>query len=112
MGLLGTKFTMEKKIFSKKLKQQNIKTIIPEKQTTRNYIQNTLKNELGKGIFSKETKAKYLAIINKMIGDGAQGIILACTEIPLFIKQEDLKVPVFNTTLIHSNAAIKFALNK
>lgn len=112
VGLLGTKFTMEEDFFSRKLKQQGIKTIIPKEETTRNYIQETLKNELGKGVFNAATKSKYLSIINTMIANGAQGIILACTEIPLFIKQEDVKVPIFNTTFIHSNAAIKFALQK
>jgi len=112
VGLLGTKYTMEEGFFAKKLEDYTIETLIPEDQSTRDYIQETLKNELGKGIFNKETKSKYLSIINDMIESGAQAIILACTELPLFIKQEDIKVPVFNTTLIHSNAAINFALNK
>ena len=112
VGLLGTKVTMEEDFFTKKLEQNNIEIIIPEDQHTRDYIQNTLKNELGKGVFSSETKSKYLFIISKMIDKGAQGIILACTEIPLFLKQEDIRVPIFNTTQIHSNAAINFAINK
>ncbi len=112
VGLLGTKVTMEQDFFTKKLEQNNIEVIIPGDQYTRDYIQNTLKNELGKGVFSTETKSKYLFIINKMIDEGAQGIILACTEIPLFLTKEDIRVPVFNTTQIHSNAAINFAINK
>ena len=112
VGLLGTKVTMEEDFFTKKLEQNNIEIIIPEDQHTRDYIQNTLKNELGKGVFSSETKSKYLFIISKMIDKGAQGIILACTEIPLFLKQEDIRVPIFNTSQIHSNAAINFAINK
>ena len=65
---------------------------------------------MGKEIFTQETKTGYLSIINKLIDKGAQGIILGCTEIPLIIKQSDCSVPVFDTTLIHSKAAVEFAL--
>ena len=66
---------------------------------------------MGKGIINPETKIKYLQIIDKLIANGAEGIILGCTEIPLIIKEDDVKVPTFNTTLIHSKSAVEFIVN-
>jgi aspartate racemase len=110
VGLLGTQFTMELDFFTDKLKAQNIETIIPELED-REFIHETIFNELGKGLILESTKERYLSIIEKLIENGAEGIILGCTEIPLLVKQEEVKVPVFDTALIHSNAAIAFALS-
>lgn len=110
VGLLGTKFTMEMPFYKDKLSEQNIVSIVPAQQEVRNYIQQTLKEELGRGIIKAETKQAYLSIIDELIKDGAEGIILGCTEIPMLIGQEDIPVPVFDTTKIHSEAAVAFAL--
>jgi aspartate racemase len=110
VGLLGTKFTMELDFFTDKLKAQNIEAIIPELED-REFIHQTIFNELGKGLILESTKERYLSIIEKLIENGAEGIILGCTEIPLLVKQDEVKVPVFDTALIHSNAAIAFALS-
>jgi aspartate racemase len=110
VGLLGTKFTMELDFFKDKLTALGIETIIPEDEE-RDFIHDTIFNELGKGLIIESTKEKYLSIIEKLIANGAEGIILGCTEIPLLVKQEAVKVPVFDTTMIHSNAAIAFALS-
>jgi len=108
-GLLGTKFTMEESFFKDKLSQQQIATLIPH-PNDREFIHHSIFNELGKGIFTKETKEKYLAIITNLVDQGAKGIIFGCTEIPLLIKPEDCSVPVFDTTIIHAKAAAEFAL--
>jgi aspartate racemase len=110
VGLLGTKFTMELDFFKDKLTDLNIQTIIPEADD-REFIHETIFNELGKGLILETTKQRYLSIIEKLIENGAEGIILGCTEIPLLVKQEEVKVPVFDTALIHSNAAVAFALS-
>lgn len=110
VGLLGTKFTMELDFFKDKLSALDIEAIIPEADD-RDFIHDTIFNELGKGLILESTQSRYLAIIEKLINNGAEGIILGCTEIPLLIKQEMVTVPVFDTTLIHSNAAIEFALS-
>jgi aspartate racemase len=110
VGLLGTQFTMELDFFTDKLKAQNIEAIIPELED-RAFIHETIFNELGKGLILESTKERYLSIIEKLIKNGAEGIILGCTEIPLLVKQDEVKVPVFDTALIHSNAAIAFALS-
>lgn len=109
VGLLGTKFTMEMDFFTSRLKQNNIETIIPEEED-RSFIHYTIFEELGRGLVIPESKEKYLSIINKLIEQGAEGIILGCTEIPMLIKQEDVNVPVFDTTFIHSNAVVEFML--
>lgn len=111
VGLLGTKFTMEMSFYKDKLSEQNIVSVVPEQQEVRDYIQQTLKEELGRGIIKAETKQAYLSIIDQLIKDGAEGIILGCTEIPMIINQEDVPVPVFDTTKIHSEAAVAFALS-
>jgi aspartate racemase len=111
VALLGTKFTMERDFFTFKLKEQNIETMIPEEQEDREFIHHTISNELGIGILNDATRLRYIMIIKKLIARGAQGIILGCTEIPLLIKQEDVTVPVFDTTTIHAAKAVEFALS-
>ncbi len=109
VALLGTKITMEKDFFTNKLKNQNIEVLIPD-DGDREFINRTIFEELGKEIFLQPTKTKYLSIIQKLISQGAEGIILGCTEIPLLIKPEDVTVPVFDTTRIHSDAAVNFSI--
>jgi len=109
VGLLGTRFTMEKDFYKKILIENQIEPLIPG-DDERIFIHNSIFDELGKEIFKPETKKKYIDIIDKLIKNGAEGIILGCTEIPLIIKQEDCPVPVFNTTEIHANAIVEFAL--
>jgi len=111
IGLLGTKFTMERNFFKDKLAQQHIETLIPAADD-REFIHLSILNEFSKEIFAKATKEKYLVIINKLIEQGAEGIIFGCTEIPLLLKQDDCLVPVFDTTLIHAKAAVDFALKE
>jgi aspartate racemase len=109
VGLLGTKFTMEMDFFTSKLKEQRIEYIIPD-EADREFIHYTIFEELGRGLILEESKKRYLSIIEGLISRGAGGIILGCTEIPLLIKQEDVNVPVFDTTMIHSKAAVDFML--
>ena len=111
VGLMGTKFTMEMDFYKNKLKEHGIESIVPEPLATRDAIQQTVKEELGRGIIKEETKQQYITYINEMIGKGAEGIILGCTELPMILSQQDIKVPVFDTTKIHSKAAVEFALS-
>ncbi len=109
VALLGTKYTMQLDFYKDKLAGQGITTIIPG-QDDIEYINTAIYTEMGKGIFLPATKEKFLDIINGLINQGAEGVISGCTEIPLLIKQEDCSVPVFDTTKIHSTAAVDFAL--
>ncbi|TSD66642.1 aspartate/glutamate racemase family protein [Inquilinus sp. KBS0705] len=110
VGLLGTRFTMERDFFINKLNAAGIQAITPDKND-RDFIHQTLVEELGKGIIKPETKQRYLQIIDVLKQQGAEGIILGCTEIPLLIKPDDTDIVQFDTTRIHSDAAITFALS-
>jgi len=111
VGLLGTKFTMEHDFFTDKLKEKGIEAIIPEIQDDKDFIHTTIFEELGRGLVTAATKKRYLEIANELIEKGAEGIILGCTEIPLVILPGDLSVPIFDTAMIHSNAAVEFQLS-
>lgn len=111
VGLLGTRFTMELDFFKDKLADKGIETIIPESENDKDFIHYTIFEELGRGIVTDETRKRYLEIANGLIKNGAEGIILGCTEIPLVIKAKDLVVPIFDTTLIHAKAAVDFQLS-
>ncbi|MEO5564159.1 MAG: aspartate/glutamate racemase family protein [Chitinophagaceae bacterium] len=107
--LLGTRYTMEADFYKQRLKQYGIELILPGKDDI-DFVNSSIYNEMGKGIFLPETKKTYLEIINKYSEAGAAGVILGCTEIPMLIKQEDCPLPVFDTTLLHASAAVDFAL--
>ncbi|CAH0179045.1 Aspartate racemase [Pedobacter sp. Bi27] len=111
IGLLGTVFTMEKDFYIKKLEDHGLRVLVPSKKETRDYIQFTLKEELGRGVILEETRTQYIQIINDLIKEGAEGIILGCTEIPMLISQDDFEIPVFDTTKIHCQAIVDYMLS-
>jgi len=111
IGLLGTRFTMENSFFKDRLLQFGIDSIVPD-QLDRDYIHATVFNELTRGFFKAETKSKYLDIINKLKKDGAEGVVFGCTEFSILINPADCSVPIFDTTAIHSRAAVNFALSE
>ena len=111
IGLLGTRFTMENSFFKDRLLQFGIDSIVPD-QLDRDYIHATVFNELTRGFFKAETKSKYLDIINKLKKDGAEGVVFGCTEFSILINPVDCSVPIFDTTAIHSRAAVNFALSE
>lgn len=110
VALLGTKYTMQYDFYKNKLASHGIRALIPGADGVE-IINNSIYEELGKGILLPATREKYLIIIDELIQQGAEGVILGCTEIPLLIKQEDSPVPVFDTTLLHATAAVDFALS-
>ena len=108
VALLGTKYTMEKDFFRDILNKHAIETIIPDVEE-RDEIHRIIYDELAQGEFKKSSKEKYLKIINSLILNGAEGIVLGCTEIPLLINQNDVSLPIFDTTRIHAAAGFEFA---
>ena len=110
IALLGTKFTMEKDFYKKILLNEfDIEVIIPEEKD-RNFIHHTIYNELVHGKITMDSKKGFIKIIEDLKNKGAQGVILGCTEIPLLIKQADIDIPVFDTSKIHAESAVEFAL--
>ena len=108
VALLGTKYTMEKDFFKDILSAHSIETILPDAEE-RDVIHRIIYEELAQGIFKKSSKESYLKIIDRLILNGAEGIVLGCTEIPLLINQNDVSLPIFDTARIHAAAAFKFA---
>lgn len=106
--MLGTKFVMDKPFFKNKLDYFGIETILPN-EVEKELIHNSIFTELTKGVFIEEAKERYLQIIDTLIQAGAEGIIYACTEIPILLSGREVKVKTFDTTLIHATAAVAFA---
>ena len=98
--------------YRNKLKEYNIETIIPSEKGDIEEIQNIVKNELGKGMVSKESKLKFIGYANDLMDRGAEGLVLGCTEIPMLIEQRDFNFPVFDTTKIHVESIVNFTLNR
>ena len=110
VGLLGTKFTMEEDFYKKRLGEKyHIEVVIPEDEE-RETIHNVLYNELCLGKINNSSKERFKKIIKNLEKNGAEGVILGCTEIPLLIKDEDADIPLFDTTEIHAKSAVEFAL--
>jgi aspartate racemase len=110
VGLLGTKFTMEQDFYKGRLSDHfGGEVIIPDEEE-RKIIHHVIYNELCLGNIDQTSKTRFINIINNLIERGAEGIVLGCTEIPLLVKQEDIRVPVYDTTEIHAQAAVAFAL--
>jgi aspartate racemase len=109
VGLLGTKQTMELDFYKKKFQEKNIDVIVPE-QSERDFIQNTIDQELLKSVFKDDSRNRFKEIITDLNNKGAQAIILGCTEIPLLIKQTDIDVPLIDTLDIHAKAAVDFSV--
>ena len=108
VALLGTKYTMEKPFFKAILKNYGVETIIPNVEE-RDLVHQVIYNELSKGLLLNTSKQTYLKITENLTKQGAEGVILGCTEIPLLINQTDVNVPVFDTTTIHAIEAFKMA---
>ena len=111
IGLLGTKITMEQDFYKKRLTDEHgISVIVPD-ESQRQIIDDIIFNELVLGQIKTESRDKFIQICKDLIEAGAEGIILGCTEIPLLIQQNDVSVPVFDTTYLHAKAGVEFILN-
>lgn len=109
VALLGTQYVMLQDFYKNKLIEQGLEVIIPTADAIA-FINQAIYTEMGKGLFLPETKQRFIQIIEDLAKTGAQGAILGCTEIPILIQQEDVSIPIFDTTRIHVNTAIEFAL--
>jgi aspartate racemase len=110
VGLLGTKFTMTENFYKEILQENDILPIIPTEEQ-QEIIHKIIVEELVRGQINSASKRKYLDIIDNLKELGAEGIILGCTEIPLLISQKDCSIPTFDTAVLHSDAALAFAIS-
>ena len=112
VGLLGTRFTMEQDFYKGRLKEHfGIEVLIPN-QEDRDTVHNVIYQELCKGIITDESKQAYLQVIERLQNAGAEAVILGCTEIALLVGQEDTQVKLFDTTQIHSEKGVEWALGQ
>lgn len=109
VALLGTKYTMKEDFYKNKIEDAGIKVLIPEEEDI-NIINATIYEELCLGIISEKSKSEFLRIIAGLKKQGAEGVILGCTEIGLLIKSEDTDLPVFDTTYIHALKAALYSI--
>ncbi len=110
-ALLATRFTMEQDFYRQRLADRyGIEALVPD-EAGRAKVHGIIYDELCRGLVKPESKAVYLDEIARMRSGGADGVILGCTEITMLIGQPDFDVPVFDTTAIHAEAAIAFALD-
>lgn len=110
VALLGTKFTMEKDFYKKYINDNfNVEVIVPNEKE-RAEIHRIIYEELVQGEIKNESRETYKQIIAKLEKQGAEGVILGCTEIPLLISKSDVNIPIFDTTTIHAEKAVEWAL--
>lgn len=109
VGLLGTRFTMEQDFYRQRLASHGLEVMIPDERD-RAEIHRVIYQELCLGRILDGSRRGFQRIIQRLASNGAQGIVLGCTEIPLLIGQEDSAVPVFDTTRLHVEAAVQWAL--
>ncbi len=110
IALLGTKFTMEQDFYKGRLiEKHGIEVIIPNDED-RDLVHKIIYNELCLGNIKNLSKKEYVRIIEKLAKEGAEGVILGCTEIPLLIKEDDVSIPTFDTTTIHAERAVLEAI--
>jgi aspartate racemase len=110
VGLLGTRFTMEKPFYIEGFKRHGIQTVVPAKED-RDYINRVVFEELAKGKILAESRNEFLHIIDNLTSRGAQGIVLGCTEISLLVTPESTEMKLFNTVVIHADKALKHAIS-
>jgi aspartate racemase len=109
VGLLATAFTMEQEFYKGRLNQSEIDVLVPD-AAGRKVVHDIIYQELCLGVIRDESRAQFRKIIAELVEQGAEAIILGCTEITLLVKAEDASVPLFDTTLIHAEDAVKLAL--
>ena len=112
VGLIATAFTMEKDFYKERLeKNYNLEVIIPNAKD-RKLIHQIIYTELCLGTINEGSRTKYLLIMNKLMQQGAEAIILGCTEIALLVKPEDTVIKLFDTTTIHGLKVVEYALSE
>lgn len=110
--LLATRFTMEKAFYKERLSlKHGVNVLVPDEQE-RADVHRIIYDELCKGVISEQSKTRYLEIIETAKARGADGVIFGCTEVGLLISPDDLDIPAFDSTALHAQAAVDFAVSK
>ncbi|KAB0303856.1 aspartate/glutamate racemase family protein [Vibrio fortis] len=111
VGLLGTRFTMEQDFYKGRLTDKFGMDVVVPSSEDQETVHTIIYDELCKGVIKESSKQQYLAIIDKLYAEGAQAVILGCTEIALLVNQQDTQVPLYDTTEIHAKQGVEYALS-
>ena len=109
VGLLGTVFTMRERFYRDGLARWGINVLVPD-ASRQERINEVIYSELCCGEILAESRRMFLAVIDELQKVGAQGVVLGCTEIPLLVRPQDCDLPLFNTTLLHAEKALNYAI--
>lgn len=110
VGLMGTRLTMEEDFYKERLiGRHGLEVMIPDEHE-RQIVNDVIYDELCRGEVTQSSRDKYGQIMQNLVANGSEGIILGCTEIGLLVDQQDVQVPVFDTTAIHAKSAARYAL--
>lgn len=110
VGLLGTRFTMEQDFYRQRLEERHgLQVLVPETED-RGVVHDIIYDELCRGVIRDTSRDAYRRIMDELVDRGAGAIILGCTEIGLLVGPQDARVPLFDTTALHANAAVEAAL--
>jgi aspartate racemase len=112
VGLLGTRFTMEEDFYVQRLASLSGADVIVPNAAYRAIVNRIIYEELVLGIVLDDSRVEYLRIIGELIAAGAEGIVLGCTEIMMLVGSCEVGVPMFDTTTLHADAAVDFALGR
>lgn len=110
VGLLGTAFTMEQAFYKGRLKDKYSIEVLTPNSADRQSVHDIIYQELCLGVISDSSRATYLRVIDELKSQGAEAIVLGCTEIPLLVKQTHTSVPLYDTTAIHADCAVALAI--
>jgi aspartate racemase len=110
VGLLGTRFTMEQDFYRERFRERHGLQVLVPNPDDRDVVHRVIYDELCKGIVRPESRAEFLRILHRLAADGAQAVVLGCTEISMLIDQRLTEIRLFDTTAIHAVAAVDFAL--
>lgn len=110
VALLGTRFTMEQAFVRDRLAAHGIEALVPPGED-RELVHEVIYGELVHGVVREASRAAYVDVVDRLVADGAEGVVLGCTEIELLLRPQDVDVPVFATTRLHALAAVDFALS-
>lgn len=109
VGLLGTIFTMREQFYKTALERKGIDVVVPP-EGDQVLINRVIFDELTRGLVTNESKAMFVQVVKGMAESGCEGVVLGCTEIPMVISEDDTEITLFNTTTIHAESALDYAL--
>ena len=109
VALLGTRYTMEQRFYVDHLARAGIECLMPD-EADRNDVHRVIFEELCRGEINPASRRRLVAIVQRLAARGAQGVVLACTELPLLLSPADVELPLFDTTRLHALAGVDFAL--